>query len=102
MRSYLAAYPAPPDAPLFRSGPLRPLTRRRLHKLVDRYALALRLPRGVHTLRHSAATRWLNRGVNLQSVRAMLGHVLISTTAGYLGVATDALVSEYRRCLAPR
>ena len=102
VRSYLAAYPAPPDAPLFRSGPLRPLTRRRLHKLVDRYALALRLPRGVHTLRHSAATRWLNRGVNLQSVRAMLGHVLISTTAGYLGVATDALVSEYRRCLAPR
>ena len=101
VRAYLAAYPAGADEPLFRTGPRRPLTRRRLHKIVDRYALALRLPRGVHTLRHSAATRWLNRGVNLQSVRAMLGHVNISTTAGYLGVATDALVSEYLRCVVP-
>ena len=100
VRAYLAAYPAGADEPLFRTGPRRPVTRRQLHKIVDRYALALRLPRGVHTLRHSAATRWLNRGVNLQFVRAMLGHVRITTTAGYLGVATDALVSEYRRCLA--
>ena len=101
VRAYLAVYPAGADEPLFRTGPGRPLTRRRLHKIVDRYALALRLPRGVHILRHSAATRWLNRGVNLQYVRAMLGHVRLSTTAGYLGVATDALVSEYRRCLVP-
>ena len=101
VRAYLTVYPAGADEPLFRTGPRRPLTRRRLHKIVDRYALALHLPRGVHTLRHSAATRWLNRGVNLQFVRAMLGHARLSTTAGYLGVATDALVSEYRRCLAP-
>lgn len=101
VQAYLAAYPADPDEPVFRSGPGRGLTRRRLHKLVDRYALALRLPRGVHTLRSSAATRWLNRGVNLQSVRVMLGHVRITTTAGYLGVATDALVAEHRRCLVP-
>jgi site-specific recombinase XerD len=100
VRTYLAAYPAAPDEALFRTGPGRPLTRRRLHKLVDRYATALRLPRGVHILRHSAATRWLNRGVNLQFVRAMLGHVRIATTAIYTAVATDALVSEYLRCLA--
>ena len=99
VRAYLAAYPAAPDESLFRTGPGRPLTRRRLHKVVDRYALGLRLTRGVHTLRHSAATRWLNRGVNLQFVRAMLGHVRLSTTAGYLGVATDAMVSEYLRCV---
>ncbi len=51
--------------------------------------------------RHAAATRWLNRGINLQFVRAMLGHVRITTTAGYLGVATEALVAEYQRCLGP-
>jgi integrase/recombinase XerD len=99
--AYLAAHPARPDEPIFRTGPGRAMTRRRLHKLVDRYALALRLPRGVHTLRSSAATRWINRGVNIQFVRAMLGHVRIGTTAGYIAVATDALVSEYRRCLVP-
>ena len=97
----MAAYPAQRDEPLFRTGPNRPLTRRRLHKIVDRYALALRITRGVHVLRHSAATRWLNRGINLQYVRAMLGHVRITTTAGYLGVATSALVAEYQRCLGP-
>ena len=99
VRAYLAVYPAQLDEPLFRTGPARPLTRRRLHKIVDRYAQALRLTRGVHVLRHSAATRWLNRGVNIQFVRAMLGHVRLATTAGYLGTATDALVAEYRRCV---
>jgi integrase/recombinase XerD len=95
--AYLAAYPAHATEPLFRTGPGRPLTRRRLHKIVDRYALALRLPRGVHTLRSSAATRWLNRGVNINLVRVMLGHVRLATTAGYIGVATDAMVAEYQR-----
>jgi integrase/recombinase XerD len=99
--AYLLRHPAKPGVPLFRTGPGRGLTRRRLHKIVDRYCLALRLPRGVHTLRHSAATRWLNSGINLQFVRAMLGHVRLTTTAVYLGVATDALVAEYRRCLVP-
>jgi integrase/recombinase XerD len=101
VRAYLAAHPAAPDEPLFRTGPSRPLTRRRLHKLVAQYQLALRLPQGLHLLRHSAATRWLNRGINLQFVRAMLGHVRLSTSAVYLGVANTALVAEYRRALVP-
>jgi len=49
---------------------------------------------GVHACRHSFATRALNKGMNLQSVRAMLGHVRIATTAPYLGIATRALVAE--------
>jgi len=97
VRAYLAAYPARADEWLFRTAPAHPLSRRRLHKLVDRYAFALKLPRGVHTLRHSAATRWLNRGMSIRSVQVCLGHARIATTAGYLGIATDALVAEYQR-----
>ena len=96
---YLAAHPAKSGAPLFRTLDGRPLTRRLLHKLVVGYSRSLGLPSGVHLLRHSSATRWLNRGINLQSVRVMLGHVAISTTAIYLGTAAHALVAEYRRCL---
>lgn len=63
------------------------------------YSRPLRLKGGLHIIRHSAATRWLNRGISLQSVRVMLGHVHTTTTAIYLGVATDSLVNEYQRCL---
>ena len=96
---YLAAHPAQPDHPLFRTLDGRPLSRRLLHKLVVGYSRPLGLPSGVHVLRHASATRWLNRGINLQSVRIMLGHVTIATTSIYLSTAAHALVSEYRRCL---
>jgi integrase len=35
---------------------------------------------GVHTLRHSAATAWLENGVNLKAVSELLGHASISIT----------------------
>jgi site-specific recombinase XerD len=60
---------------------------------------SLKLKGGVHTLRHSAATRWLNRGIDLQSVRVMLGHLHITSIAIYLGVALDKLVRKYQLCL---
>jgi integrase/recombinase XerC len=95
--AYLAAYPARADEPLFRTAPGHPMSRRRLHKMIDRYALALKLPRGAHVLRHSAATRWLNRGMALVSVQACLGHARIATTTAYISIATNALVAEYQR-----
>jgi len=97
--AYLSRHPAQPTDPLFRTLTGQPLTRRLLHKIVTGYARRLGLKGGVHACRHSFATRALNKGMNLQSVRAMLGHVRIVTTAIYLGVATKALVAEYRRCL---
>lgn len=97
--NYLANHPANPNQPIFRTGDGHPLSRRLLHKIVTGYSRRLGLTGGVHTIRHSAATRWLNHGISLQSVRAMLGHVTIVTTSIYLGVSTIALIAEYRRCL---
>lgn len=100
IQAYLAVCPAlRPLDPVFRTLHGQPLTRRYLHKLVTAYQLRLKLPRGVHLLRSSAATRWLNRGLDLQQVRAMLGHADIHTTAIYLGVATDQLQARYKACL---
>ena len=42
--------------------------------IVVRYSCPLGLRGGVLAMRHSSATRWLNRGISLESVRAMLGH----------------------------
>jgi site-specific recombinase XerD len=97
--AYLAALPAAPSAPLFRTGPNRPLTRRRLHKALAQHQRALGLPTGVHLLRHSFATLALDRDVNLRDLQVMLGHQQLATTALYLSVATRSLVRRYRERL---
>ena len=99
IQGYLAIHPAQPGDPLFRSVTGNALDRRMVHKIVTYHQRAVGLSGGVHMMRASAATRWLNRGVNLQTVRVMLGHANISTTAIYLGVATDSMVREYQNCL---
>lgn len=43
----------------------------------------------VHTLRHSAATGWLENGVNLKAVSTLLGHSNISTTADVYGHVSE-------------
>lgn len=99
IQRYLALHPARSAAPLFRSKNDRQLSRRHLHKIVTHYSRALRLTGGIHTTRHSAATMWVNRGMDLQAVRAMLGHAHITSTAIYVGVAVDQLVRKYQAAL---
>lgn len=43
----------------------------------------------VHTLRHSAATTWLENGVHLKAVSDLLGHADISITADTYGHVSD-------------
>ncbi len=95
--AYLAAFPAPAGAPLFRTGPNQPITRRRLHKALAGHQRALGLPTGVHLLRASFATLSLDRDVNLRDLQVILGHQHLATTALYLGVATRGLVRRYRQ-----
>ncbi len=42
-----------------------------------------------HTLRHSAATFYLSKGMNIVQVQQMLGHSKIDTTTIYLHVSPD-------------
>ena len=99
---YLTVFKAAGDQPVFRSiASGRRLSRRQVHKIVTKYSQSLKLKGGVHILRHSAATRWLDRGLDLESVRAILGHKNIATTAIYLSVATQGLIRNYRRALEP-
>lgn len=85
--------------PVFLNAWGDPLSRRGLGLLVKRFIRAAGLRGSPHTLRHSLATRLLNRGMNLRSVQAVLGHVFLSTTQVYTHCATDALVSQYRQAL---
>jgi integrase len=43
----------------------------------------------LHKFRDTAATRWLDRGVNLRQIQAWLGHTDISVTTRYLAPGND-------------
>ena len=45
----------------------------------------------VHTLRHSAATAWIEAGVNIKAVSTLLGHADIRITADVYGHVSDAV-----------
>ena len=72
----------------------QPLTRFGIHALVERYAahVAKKLPSvakkrvSPHTIRHTTATHLLRAGVDINTIRAWLGHVCLSTTNVYAEV----------------
>jgi integrase/recombinase XerD len=69
----------------------QPITRFGIYTLVERYALkaservpSLKLKRvSPHTIRHTTATHLLRSGVDINTIRAWLGHVSINTTNIY-------------------
>lgn len=72
----------------------RPLTRFGVHTLVERYAAraAVDMPSlqrkrvSPHTIRHTTATHLLRAGVDINTIRAWLGHVSLATTNVYAEV----------------
>jgi len=83
-----------PDEPVFLNRLGQPLSRHGVHWMVCKYirivatslpALATR-PISTHTIRHTTATHLLRSGVDINTIRAWLGHVSIDTTNIYAEV----------------
>ncbi|MEI8375832.1 MAG: tyrosine-type recombinase/integrase [Planctomycetota bacterium] len=84
----------------------RPITRFGIHALVERYAarVAMNLPSvankrvSPHTIRHTTATHLLRAGVDINTIRAWLGHVSISTTNVYAEVDLEMKAKALAKC----
>jgi integrase len=48
---------------------------------------------GIHSLRHSFATHWIEAGIPLFVLKRMLGHTSLSTTAKYVHLSREFLTS---------
>lgn len=95
--TYRVTTPDEPDDPMFVNLRGDRLTARGVRYLVDKYRKECRVskPLSPHVFRHSCATHMLNRGANLKTVQALLGHTSLSTTQVYTHVSTDQLQKVY-------
>lgn len=80
-------------------GRLFDMTARNVRKLVAAIGkrAGLHKPLHPHALRHTAATLYLRKGVNLESVRRILGHESLATTQLYLQLTDDDVAEDLAR-----
>ena len=80
-----------PEDPIFQ-GQRGQLTRTAIHLRIKYWLKRVGLPESLsfHSLRHGFATRLLDNGIPLASVRDQLGHSNISTTSIYLHFTEEA------------
>jgi integrase/recombinase XerD len=86
----------------------QPLTRFGIHALVERYVerVATKLPSvakkrvSPHTIRHTTATHLLRSGVDINTIRAWLGHVSLATTNIYAEVDLEMKAKALANCEA--
>jgi site-specific recombinase XerD len=64
---------------------------RLFHETVE--AAGIRKKVTLHALRHSFATHLFDRGVDIRTIQALLGHEKLETTARYTRVATGLITA---------
>jgi integrase/recombinase XerD len=95
-----------PAEPVFRNRCRLPITRYGIHTMVERHvknaaihAPSLRTKRvSPHTIRHATAVHLLRSGVDINTVRAWLGHVSIDTTNIYAEIDLETKAKALARC----
>ena len=101
--------PTEKTAPVFLSQQRKPLTRFGIYKIVKRHTTTLKCSAlgqkhyGLfpHALRHSSAVHLLEAGVEVNVIRAWLGHVSLDTTNRYAEITLCTKQAAVAACLPP-
>jgi len=85
------------SGPLFINKARKQISPRSIWLILKRYLRQTSIPISIspHKLRHSFATHMLDRGADLRSVQALLGHASLSTTQIYTHVTVERLKKAY-------
>lgn len=95
-----------PNERVFLNRCRRPITRFGIHTMVERYvAIASKRLRSLttkrispHSIRHTTATHLLRAGVDINTIRAWLGHVSIDTTNIYAEIDLERKAEALAHC----
>jgi integrase/recombinase XerD len=109
LKQLMRGNPAEKTSPVFLSQERKPLTRFGIYKIVKRRTAALRCSalgqehHGLypHAFRHSAAVHLLEAGVEVNVIRAWLGHVSLDTTNRYAEITLRTKQAAVAACLPP-
>lgn len=95
-----------PSENLFINRQMQPMTRFGIYTIIERYAkkLAEKIPSvrnknvSPHTIRHTTATHLLQSGVDINTIRAWLGHVSVNTTNIYAEIDLEMKAKALKAC----
>lgn len=95
-----------PNEALFLNRRRQPITRFGIHALVKRYVMkaSRRVPAlqtkqvSAHTIRHTTAVHLLRAGVDINTIRAWLGHVSLDTTHVYAEIDLNMKAKALAYC----
>jgi site-specific recombinase XerD len=74
------------------------MVERYVHRLLDRVPALTKKSVSPHTIRHTTATHLLRAGVDINTIRAWLGHVSLNTTNVYAEVDLEMRAKALAAC----
>jgi site-specific recombinase XerD len=109
LKQLVVARPGEKTAPVFQSHQRKALTRFGIYKIVKRQTASLKCSAlgetqgGLfpHAFRHSAAVHLLEAGVDVNVIRAWLGHVSLDTTNRYAEITLRTKQAAVAACAPP-